>query len=49
MNGSTLYRLYQRALADRGIGIDAWEDIDAEDREAWEDVAEQVILAEEAP
>jgi hypothetical protein len=49
MNGRGLYLLFQRAMAHQGIEIDAWEDIDAADRYAWDDVADQVIFPEEAP
>lgn len=39
MSGEEAYEIYKRALAERGVEIDAWEDLDEPEQEAWEVVA----------
>ena len=41
--GELLYRAYQKAMEERGIGIDDWEDLTTEDQEAYQQAAEQLL------
>jgi hypothetical protein len=35
MSGEALYFIYVQSMSRQGIGVDAWGDLDHEDRVAW--------------
>lgn len=47
MNGEALYGLYRKALRDQDVLTDDFEELEEDDRVAWNRVAEQVRPREE--
>lgn len=42
MTGEELYAIYAEAMAGLGVGMDEFEDLEVDDRIAWETVARKV-------
>lgn len=43
--GEEFYNIYAASLAARSIGVDEWEDLASEDRDAWQAVADAALVA----
>jgi hypothetical protein len=42
MNGQRLFEIYKQKLADEGVDMDGWNDLEDSDRNAWIETAEHI-------